>query len=371
MNQELLHEIQQLKSHFAWFSVNAGSEKHLIDEIRGRFPQWRFAYSRPGMVTFRLPYPMSAEECFFYTPFFAFARRWGVSWEHGSFEHIVEFLKQFKNSGHWQIHFWEQELLGFDDDIMKTLGQFLVQETKATLNQPPSPGPLVHMIRILRDEFWLSIQYFGPSHVGGVGGGPWPESNLNEPIFSPPISRAYHKIKSSWAILSPSERRGHWVELGCSPGGAFQFLGEQQNKVTGIDPGKIDERILNFFVEKNPQSFHFLNVSAQNLNPQSLQSQLGSVDWLAIDMNLSVKQSLSYSEAIIREFSSLKGIIYTFKISHPDMIQQLPGIQMRLKDYGFPYQLSFQWVSHRKEFLQLALKQKNFTTILPKDLSRV
>jgi len=369
-----MRQWESVKSNFAWFCVNAGSEKHLIEEVKIIFPSWRLAYSRSGMVTFKMLEALTFLQTFSKTPFFSFARRWGINLFHGNFDLVAQFLKD--NGPFFQVHIWEQELLGFQDEKIESLVEILAHAGSQKINQPAERGPLIQVMRIDREEFWINLQMIGANHILGISGG---QNGLNTQEFSqwisPPISRAYYKMQNSWSIINPQERLGHWLELGCAPGGAVQFLLEQGNKVTGVDPGKMDERLASYIgqncVEKNPPKFHFIESSTQDVSKKMIFETFGNVDWLAVDMNLSIKQSLSFSERIIADFPSIKGIIYTFKISHPNMIRDISLLQKRLFWFGFSYQQSFQWPSHRKEFLQVALRKKNFTTILPKDLSNV
>jgi hypothetical protein len=315
---------------------------------------------------------MNINEAFGRTPFFCFARRWGLSLFHGSAEAVQQYLKSQQAS--LQLHIWEQELLAYQDEEISILIRNLAAQFK--INQTAVSGPLLQVIRIGRQEYWVALQIIGDSQVKGISGGTGERFTAPEFI----ISRAYHKLRESWGLLDSQFRGGHWLELGCAPGGAVQFLLAQGNRVTGVDPGPMDQRIfedlsgpkrLESSVEKNPPSFKFIHLPTQEVTKKMLFETYANVDWLAVDMNLSVKQSLTYAERVIMDFPSIKGIIYTFKISHPVMIDQVPWIQRKLYDLGFPYQMSFQWPHHRKEFLQVALRKKNFTTILPNDLSAV
>ncbi|MEN0111070.1 MAG: hypothetical protein AAF805_10130, partial [Planctomycetota bacterium] len=66
-----------MESEFAYCVCQAGAEPALKQEVAARLPAWRFAFSRPGFVTFKLPLPTTAER--FEPTRLTFARAIGLS----------------------------------------------------------------------------------------------------------------------------------------------------------------------------------------------------------------------------------------------------------------------------------------------------
>ena len=98
-------------SHFVFATCQVGAEKAVKTEVALRWPDFRFAYSRPGFLTFKLP------EKQYLTPDFnlasVFARAWGFSLGKVSAEDRTTAAKTV-----WdllgdrpvrQIHVWERD----------------------------------------------------------------------------------------------------------------------------------------------------------------------------------------------------------------------------------------------------------------------
>ncbi|MEO0530998.1 MAG: hypothetical protein AAF266_10560, partial [Planctomycetota bacterium] len=68
----------RLETEFAFCTCQPGIESALKAEVAARIPSWKFAFSRPGFVTFKLPMPMAPQR--FEPMRLTFARTIGLSY---------------------------------------------------------------------------------------------------------------------------------------------------------------------------------------------------------------------------------------------------------------------------------------------------
>jgi 23S rRNA (cytidine2498-2'-O)-methyltransferase len=345
---------------FLFVTCQVGAEAALKGEMQRRWPSFRFAYSRPGFLTFKLPPEASLDDTFGLDC--VFARAWGFCLGKVSAKSLEERV-----AGVWQLagdvpfaalHVWQRDLAkpgfrGFEPHVTPAALQ-----AEAALRDawPPGEGvaPAPHArtvapgqrvldcILVEPEEWWVGWHRAtaGPScFPGGVRDLALPEHA---------VSRAYLKLQDAlaWSEL-PIERAQHIVELGCSPGGASQALLDRGLLVTGIDPAEVDEQVLS-----NP---HFTHVRKRADDVR--RREFRGVHWLAADMNVAPQTTLDTVEAIVtHEAVNIRGLLLTLKLLDWDMADAVPEYLERIKRWGYGSVRARQLAHHRQEFVVAALR---------------
>src|SRR6266699_1020459 len=88
---------------FVWAVCQLGAEPALKDEIARLHPGWRFAYSRPGLVTWKTAEPIGADVSLGAV----FARAWGASL--GKVGSDAEILDAARRLGAKVLHVVERD----------------------------------------------------------------------------------------------------------------------------------------------------------------------------------------------------------------------------------------------------------------------
>lgn len=173
---------------FLFTTCQVGAEAPLKAEIARLWPEFKFAYSRPGFVTFKLPAGFEFKKEFQLGS--VFASRWGFS-----------------------------------------LGQNLQEAAAITF---VSQGKL-DIINVDEKEIWYGMHYTGQLQRQ--------DPKIELPPEAP--SRAYLKIEEAliWSRLPVLDGQTA-IELGCAPGGASYALLKRGMNVIGVDPGDVDPIVL-------------------------------------------------------------------------------------------------------------------------------
>ncbi len=345
---------------FLFVTCQVGAEAALKAEIQRRWPNFRFAYSRPGFLTFKLPTDAAVHdildlEC-------VFARAWGFCLGKVNAKTLEERV-----AGVWKLacdtpfgalHVWQRDLArpgwrGFEPHVTpaalqaeaalrerRPLGQGIAPAPLARAATPPER--VLDCILVEPEEWWVGWHRAtpGPScFPGGVRDLALPEHA---------VSRAYLKMQDAlaWSEL-PIERGQRVVELGCSPGGASQALLERGLVVTGIDPAQVDECVL-----ANP---HFTHVRKRADDVR--RREFRGIQWLAADMNVAPQTTLDTIEAIVtHEAVNVRGLLLTLKLLDWNMAEAVPEYLERIKSWGYGSVRARQLAHHRQEFVVAALR---------------
>jgi 23S rRNA (cytidine2498-2'-O)-methyltransferase len=289
-----------MPARFLFAATQAGAERPLKNEVARDQPQLRFAFSRPGFVTFRAPDDAWSRaqprlEC-------VFARTWGHSlgkvlgtddtalardaWRGVEDELPRDVLHELRH-----VHVWRRErsLPGDDDydaaaaDSERAVGAALVEQRPSALPEPgvnreAAAGELVLDCALVeRDEWWLGWHRADSSETRWPGG--VPEIEVPERM----ISRAYLKVVEAlrWSEL-PIAAGDRCVEIGSAPGGSCLALLERGLIVTGIDPAEMDET-----VAAHP-SFTHLRARAKDVK----RGVFRDCRWLVMDANVAPNYTL-------------------------------------------------------------------------------
>jgi len=351
-------------SNFIFTVCQVGAEPVLKEEVARNYPQLKFAYSRPGFVTFK---NLSPEVDLRFQS--VFARAHGYSLGPSQIDRILDIALQLKvqcqGDQPLRLHVWEREFfppgeepLGFvpgvlaaewEKEIWKSGSSFFAEGRDA------KPGDWVlDLIVLEKQEGWVGFHRHSGAHS------PWPGGRIPVVLPEEAPSRAYLKLEEALISLKvPVEAADIAVEVGSAPGGASYALLKRGLRVVGVDPAEMDPVVLN-----HPQFSH-IQKSVHGLTRKELPPQ---IQWLLLDMNVQPQISLAAIERMLHPaIDSLLGVILTVKLNEWRLASQIPEFVERVRTMGTigslnPIKMTrvkaVQLPSHRQEILIFGLTRK-------------
>ncbi|MFN0055057.1 MAG: SAM-dependent methyltransferase [Planctomycetales bacterium] len=368
-------------SPFVFVTCQVGAEGALKAEMGRLWPSFRFAYSRPGFLTFKLPPDASPPDTLDLQC--AFARACGLSLGKAAAGTRDELISQaqtlFQDLPINRLHVWPRdaaepgwrdyepgmtaeasqiaELLAAaldskhpspapdpaadrltDDANATPLGEPApaIADASSPLLAPALPGELAGDVVLVDPEVW----WIGFHRVRSIESG-WPGGLFLSPLPADAVSRVYLKMQEAiaWSgfAISPGERV---AEIGCSPGGASQVLLNRGAQVLGIDPAEVHPLVLG-----HPR-FRHLRRRSKEVRRQDF---IG-VHWLTCDINLPPNYTLDTVEAIVTHRGvKLKGMLLTLKLLEWSMAQTIPEYLERIRSWGFQNVRTRQLHHNRRE----------------------
>ncbi len=312
-------------------------------------PEWRPAFARPGLLTFRTPEPV-APDMPAPTPF---ARVWGRSV--GSFERldqIPEALGAELGAAKALLHVWPRESSaerGMDlaaspewQAQIKATEAELCKDNRLGRPRTARPGELV--LDVVLPPLDSTEKIFVGLHRHQADRSPHPNGALPVTLPTDTPSRAGAKIAE--AILWTGARvlpGDHVLELGCSPGGATRVLLEMGCWVCGVDPEPLSD-----VVAHHPKLQH--HACAVGAFPRS--ALRVETDWLIMDMSVAAPVAL---RSIQRFFPPLRrhlrGAFLTLKLNDWGLAADLPRWKEALRSHGFEDVRATHLPSNRQELL--------------------
>jgi 23S rRNA (cytidine2498-2'-O)-methyltransferase len=366
-----------MPSRFLFAVCQLGAEAALKQEAARRQPELRFAFSRPGFVTFRLGEtgPSSADGPLELRN--TFARTWGFSLgkvrgadderlAQEAWRLLGEHLHQDGLAQFTHLHVWtrERKLPGdvdFDPAVpppaagarLLAARPVLGTSWAPALNAVAAPDDLVlDCVLVEPQEWWLGWHRAGSPETRWPGGVP----ELAAPADM--ISRAYLKLEEAlrWSEL-PVAAGDRCVEIGSAPGGACQALLERGCIVTGIDPAEMDARVL------AQPGFTHVRARAKDLK----RSEFREVRWLLSDANVAPNYTLDTVEAIVTHPDvRIEGLVLTLKLTDPAFAAQLPVYHKRIRSWGYARVRARQLAFNRQEICVVATEQKKAVGASPR-----
>jgi 23S rRNA (cytidine2498-2'-O)-methyltransferase len=324
-----------MPSRFVFVTVQSGAERALKNEIAREHPELKFAFSRPGFVTFRSPEDLAND----FVLRTVFARTWGFSLGKLTGSDDSQRARdawrlvgeQLPDEPIRDLHVWQRDRAlpgdegynGADDELARSLGALLI-ESRPDAGTPrivDSAAAIVDLVLVEREEWWLGWHRANTPEACWPGGVP--------PIALPPrmISRAYLKIVEAleWSELAiqPGDR---CVEIGSSPGGSCLALLERGLLVTGIDPAEMDPEVL-----AHP---HFTHIRAIAKNVK--RGIFRECRWLVMDANVAPNYTLDTLDGVLGQGGARpEGLVLTLKLTDPALAEKLPAISERIRRYGY------------------------------------
>jgi 23S rRNA (cytidine2498-2'-O)-methyltransferase len=312
---------------FAFATCLPGLEPAVKREVARTRPELRFAYSRPGLLTFKAPGPIEPADL----PGSVFARVWGKSL--GAARDPADAAHRLGYLGISRLHVFprdaEADLAPWERAIVEQVG------VPVGLAEP---GDVVADVIVAAGEpAWLGLHRHDDTHVAGPGGA----IPVDVPSDAP--SRAYAKVLEAiaWAEL-PVGAGQIALEIGAAPGGAALALARRGLEVYAVDPGD---------VVADP-AIHHLRTKVGALRWEQLPPR---VDWLLLDVNLAPQVALHEVARLIPPLrDQLRGAILTLKLNEWSFVDELPALIARIAGFGLPRVRVRHLPSNRREVCAVA-----------------
>ncbi len=352
------------RPRFLFVSCQVGAEKAVKDEIAGRWPDFRFAYSRPGFLTFKLP------EQQFLAPDFSlgsvFARTYGFSLGKATGVDPAaaadEVWRLLADRPVDRIHVWERDRAepgqyGFEPAVTPT-AVAAYEAFRAKCPQPERLAAGNHLIEVANPGDWIADcvlvepgQWWVGYHKARSAPSRLAGGILHLDVPPDAVSRAWQKMEEAltWSRL-PAESGARFAEIGSSPGGASQCLLARGFEVIGIDPAEMDVTLL-----KHPKFRHIRRRAAQ-----VPRRAFRKVRWLTADMNVAPNFTLDAIEAIVAHPEvNIRGMILTLKLPEWSLAAEVPKYLDRIRSWGFN-RLHARQLAHNRREICVAALQKPF-----------
>jgi 23S rRNA (cytidine2498-2'-O)-methyltransferase len=347
---------------FLFITCQVGAEKAVKGEMARAWPAFRFAYSRGGFVTFKLPEGHGLADDFNLRS--VFARAYAFSLGKVTGESTDELArKAWQLVGDLpveQIHVWQRDAHAPGDHGYQPGPTPLAYEAEAALRRfdpmqlageqrgtglPTRPGELVlDCVLVAPTEWWIGY-HRAKSRVSCTPGG-------LSPVILPAsaVSRAYLKMTEAlaWSRL-PVKEGDRCVEIGCAPGGSCQALLERDLRVTGIDPADVHAT-----VKEHPNFVHIRKRGADVRRREFRKTR-----WLMADLNVAPQYTLDTIEAIVTHPEvKIRGLLLTLKLIEWELADEVPAYLERIRSWGFPLIRARQLQHNRQEICVVALREK-------------
>ena len=316
-------------SDFVFATCLPGLEAALKRDVGRTRPALRFAYSRPGLVTWKSDVSITPDDA----PASAFARAWGRSI--GPARDPADAAHQLAMLGATRVHVFPRDL--------EEPGDLASWTAPITLpGGPANAGDLVADLIVAPDEpAWLGVHRHD-SHHAAVPGGLFA---VDVPDDAP--SRAYAKIEEAiaWAEL-PVERGHVALEIGAAPGGAVMALARRGIEVFGVDTGELAPQVLAL------PGVHHLAMKVGALRWEELPPR---IDWLLVDVNLAPQVALHEVARLMPPLrAKLRGAVFTLKLNELAFVDKLPELLERIAGFGFASVRARHLPSNRREICVVA-----------------
>jgi 23S rRNA (cytidine2498-2'-O)-methyltransferase len=354
----------ELQSEFIFIVCQAGAEPALKKEIAKNHPHLRFAFSRPGYVTFK---NVDGPVPFDFILHSVFARAYGVSFgplAEAELTRVLDLARTLRSQDPIRkIHLqaWERDLhipgeepLGFVPGAL--LGSVEVQLRKQSKSEalfepaghPQDGDSVIQLIALDPGKFGYGLFTYSTAHSPYPGGSP----PLKLPNEAP--SRAYLKLENSILWSGAPLRKGDLaVEIGSSPGGASYAMLQRGLNVIGIDPGAMDRVVL-----KHP-NFKHIQRSVAHTPREDLPE---SIQWLILDMNVEPNVSLYAVDRLVsRMKDSLLGVLLTVKLNQWKFADEIPYFMSYVKAMGMTKVKATQLAYNRQEIMIYGLTRRGMT----------
>jgi 23S rRNA (cytidine2498-2'-O)-methyltransferase len=338
---------------FVFATCLPGVEPALKLDVARTRPELRFAFSRPGLVTFKSTRAVTADD----TPGSVFAHVWGRSI--GAASDPATAAIQLGSLGATRVHVFARE-----PDAGPEAG--------ADGGRPDEPAGQGARGSAARLAPWQALGPGGPAAAGElvadviVGAAPGESAwlgmhrhdrfRLPNPGGAIPVdvpgdapSRAYAKIEEAIAWAGLAVERGHVaLEIGAAPGGAVLALARRGVEVWGVDTGELAPAVLAL-----PNVHHI----AKKVGALRWEELPARIDWLLVDVNLAPQVALhEVARLMPRLRTTLRGAVFTLKLNDWTFVAELPTLVDRIRQMGLPDVRMRHLPSNRREICAIGLR---------------
>ncbi len=329
---------------FLFAACNPGAENTLKRELARGYPHLRFAFSRPGFLTFKWDEVDGPAASWRLRSVFARTHGWSLGLVPDLGDATVAAVvnerfaaqKQAGQAFH-RLHVWQRALVEQPDGVPTVVREEVVARAEtfraalveagcllpqAAINEAASAGERVCDLIQLDDDRWALGWHAADSFEQRWPGGVLP---LKAPAGM--VSRAYLKMREAltWSAL-PMVPGDRCVEIGSSPGGACQALLEDGMRVTGVDPAPMHPQVL-----AHPRFTHIKKRGAE-----VKRREYAGFRWLFADANVAPRYTLDTVESIVQnQHTSIEGMVLTLKLMDWRLADHMAEYAFRVRSWGF------------------------------------
>ncbi|MBA63103.1 MAG: SAM-dependent methyltransferase [Planctomycetaceae bacterium] len=341
-------------TQFIYCCCQYGAQTVLKKEILESWPQFKFSFSRPGFVTFKIPATFPQKSLPTLDLKSTFARCYGISLgsvkadgEVEKIQFIKKLTEQIQLGKIEHLHVWKRDISipgnrGFEpgrdaetDQLAERIATFLHPD-KLQINRIAKPDQrILDIIIIDQNHWWVGWHQATKTFTR------WPGGVYSIRLPEHIVSRAYRKMEEAirWSRL-PLKPRDLVAEIGSSPGGGCQALLARNLQVIGIDPAGMHETLL-----QNPDFTHIRKKAAA-----IKRSDFVDVRWLMSDSNVAPNYTLDSVEHIVNnKNTNIRGMLLTLKMIKWELAAELPTYLDRIRSWGYQYIRSRQLAFNRQE----------------------
>jgi 23S rRNA (cytidine2498-2'-O)-methyltransferase len=348
---------------FLFVVCQCGAEQALKQELIRQWPDFRFAYSRPGFVTFKMPADRHPQGDFDLRC--AFARTHGITLGKVRGDNAQQMAASVWDAasgtriGH--IHVWQRDTAvpgegGFEPGptplavevgriISGAVPSGVSVSSPVQVNRVARAGDcILDCVLVEPGQWWIGF------HRASTMPSRWPGGTPLVHLPSDAVSRAYLKMQEAllWSRLpiAPGDR---CVEIGSAPGGSCQTLLDRGLVVTGIDPADMDDLVL-----AHPNYTH-VRARAADLKRREFRS----FKWLMVDSNVAPKHTLDTVEHIVTHRQvHVRGLLLTLKLPNWKLAERIPDHLQRVRSWGYRYVNVRQLAFNRQEVCVAAMNSR-------------
>lgn len=344
---------------FLFVTCQVGAEGALKRELAKYRPSFRFAYSRPGFLTFKLPAEHRLADDFDLKAIFA--RSYGFSL--GKVEvtdeeaAAADVWKLAAGREFQALHVWPRDKfapgehdyeVGLTDESRAV--EALLRRTappefaNLTTPKPTERGDLVLDVIVVEPNLWWVGYHRAAGLTTRRPGGIFDEIQL--PYEA--VSRAYLKMEEGLVWSGLPVRRGDTAcEIGCAPGGSCQALLNRGLTVLGVDPAEMHPAVLDH------PDFRHLRMRGAEVKRRELRG----VRWLMTDMNVAPNYTLDTVEALVTHPDvEVEGMLLTLKLLDWRQADAAEDYRSRVQSWGFAKVRMRQLQHNRREFCLTAMR---------------
>ena len=353
---------------FLFVTCQVGAEPALKKELAREHPELRFAYSRPGFVTFKRVDNQPIQADFELRSVFARAYGQSIGKAVSSSQVIEQAQLVYNEAGKpLRLHVWERDRFAPGEEPKGFAAGSWAGKWKKSIAAVGSPlfasgelaaeGESVFDLVILDGDGEGNEAWMG-THIHSRAHSPYPGGNTPIELPAEAPSRAYLKLEESvrWA-QAPLKAGDVAVEIGSAPGGASYALLQRGISVVGIDPGDMDPRVLRFRSMGNPGEVWFKHIQ-KTVATVPRESLPASIHWLLLDMNVAPSVSLFAVDRLVSRIDSLLGVLLTVKLNDWKFADQIPSMLDHVKAMGMVRIRAAQLSHHRQEIAIFGLTRK-------------
>lgn len=348
------------RPQFLFVTCQFGAEPAVKRELGRRWPEFHFAYSRPGFLTFKVPEDQQLYADFDLESVLARSQGLCLGKVNGEEPRVLaaEVWKLFGERPWRKVHVWAREASEPRDQEPAPLEAAAEQARTLLAETCPRPellseAALDPAVPARRGEFVLDCIVVQPTewwvglHRAHGGASQWPGGRM--PLVLPPeaVSRAWLKMEEAlrWSEL-PILPAAQCAEIGSAPGGASQALLGRGFSVLGVDPAEMHPSVL-----AHPRFTH-----QRRRASQVRRREFRKIRWLTADMNVAPNYTLQVVEDIVTHPEvNVRGMLLTLKLPEWSLADEIPSYLERVRGWGFNEVKARQLVNNRQEICVAAL----------------